>query len=974
MIINLSPFEKDRIIADNFGLTEMGRDLLAQDYFLKQLAASLTDPDTTLGKEFWRRIYQAAFEKFGTVDVPTDTMSKVWIVPGKAVIHEKGAAMYVAESHLKVMTESDYFAMQNAAVAAGQDKLLSDEAQAKARIANQVMREVIVPAIEKEVNEGKSFAPLRQVFSGMLLATWYKLALKESVLAKVYGDRSRVKGIDQDPAANQAIYEQYLAAFRKGVVNMIREDADRFSDEIIPRKYFSGGFDRNGDLAERVPVASLSLDPAADDGVGIQLRPSTNNNAAQKPDEITLAQMGLNAWAYSPFGLEVMNMLYSYENVLSALADLYPTPPLGMRSAFDSLNASLQDQESQSGVVITRIDALVESTRALFTLGQLVQSDSKLMVWSIELIDTLLLMRKRLVDSSRIVAMKERVNSEVFKAPAVFKIKPEIRVSGSNNIAVVGFSREVALVNAGVAYDNIVPKGGLIRALMPWAGWSNQEMGEERVSKLEVFIQRELAAVLESSVPRPRREDFLQLEPGSKYPGIPLRPIPAAQMNNMLTAPLTIQAVKSNTRIGQLRYVVKMMRLYLEQILIVQPATFLTKSMSLETGTLAPGFIKRLQANLMVAMALIMPSVNGDPGTELKKIEWVMPNMRALFQVAVVKAGREIAEEITRSMASGRVVFANGRSMPVELADRYTRGIMEVLKQLPRERWEIALKTLASSARNIVAGQLVRWQDGRFTLRIGTAWERLSGTAKEVNVPLALVGVTDFSLQTGQLSPYLHPLVAEVARSLRLDLPSARQQVVSSIHVDPQGWPQLYSNRYYAIEEGVKLTQAWAVTSLDLPAGSDVTLQRNILKAAIEDALTEVDAIARRYAGGHLTVENYNGIASLQKQLRQAIAIVGNVNGGSLTKPLAEIRANIRGINFDASGIPDAVVTQRAPSDTTGGIDLAQSALDLQIKRDGNGVPLPASQQDLDNIMIDGLVPELLYIKPAASVVIHNFL
>ena len=51
-----------------------------------------------------------------------------------------------------------------------------------------------------------------------------------------------------------------------------------------------------------------------------------------------------------------------------------------------------------------------------------------------------------------------------------------------------------------------------------------------------------------------------------------------------------------------------------------------------------------------------------------------------------------------------------------------------------------------------------------------------------------------------------------------------------------------------------------------------------------------------------------------------------------------------------------------------GGIDFAQSNLDMQIKRDGNGVPLPVSQQDLDNIRIDGLVPVILDIKPAASV------
>ncbi len=51
--VNLSPNEKDRIIPDILGKTEMGRTMLEQDYMLKQLAASLTNPETTLGKTYW---------------------------------------------------------------------------------------------------------------------------------------------------------------------------------------------------------------------------------------------------------------------------------------------------------------------------------------------------------------------------------------------------------------------------------------------------------------------------------------------------------------------------------------------------------------------------------------------------------------------------------------------------------------------------------------------------------------------------------------------------------------------------------------------------------------------------------------------------------------------------------------------------------------------------------------------------------
>ena len=50
--VNLSPYEKNRIIKDDFGKTEMGRDLLAQDYLLKQITASLIYPQDKLGANF----------------------------------------------------------------------------------------------------------------------------------------------------------------------------------------------------------------------------------------------------------------------------------------------------------------------------------------------------------------------------------------------------------------------------------------------------------------------------------------------------------------------------------------------------------------------------------------------------------------------------------------------------------------------------------------------------------------------------------------------------------------------------------------------------------------------------------------------------------------------------------------------------------------------------------------------------------
>ncbi len=111
--VNLSPYEKDRIVPQEFGTTEMGKDLLAQDYILKQLTASLMYPESDLGQKFWQRIYAKAQQLYGTTNIPVNTFNKVWIVPDKAVIYETGNTAIVAKSRLKVMLEGDYRALQN---------------------------------------------------------------------------------------------------------------------------------------------------------------------------------------------------------------------------------------------------------------------------------------------------------------------------------------------------------------------------------------------------------------------------------------------------------------------------------------------------------------------------------------------------------------------------------------------------------------------------------------------------------------------------------------------------------------------------------------------------------------------------------------------------------------------------------------------------------------------------------------------
>jgi phosphotransferase system HPr-like phosphotransfer protein len=230
--VNLSPYEKSRMVPEALGQTDLGRDLLAQDYILKQLTASLIYPEKDLGKAFWSRVYAKAQQEFGTTNVPVNTFNKVWILPDQAQVFEHGSAVYVTKATLKVMLDEDYTALQkHVAVRNGSDA-----------IGASIVREIVIPEITKEVNTGKNFAPLRQIYQALILSKWYKETIQNGLLDALYTSKNKVAGINlSDPAViKEQIYDRYLQAYKKGAFNYIKDDST-LDGNVVPRKYFSGG-------------------------------------------------------------------------------------------------------------------------------------------------------------------------------------------------------------------------------------------------------------------------------------------------------------------------------------------------------------------------------------------------------------------------------------------------------------------------------------------------------------------------------------------------------------------------------------------------------------------------------------------------------------------------------------------------------------------------------------------------------------
>jgi len=232
--VNLSPYEKDRVISEDLGETDLGNQMLAQDYILKQMSASFTAPTDRVGKAYWKDLNERVAQISGTAATQVDTFNKIWIVPQKATVYENNNIAAIADSGLDVMLEHDY-------LAASKQGAKGETSDAVADAAKEALRERVIPVITEEVNRGAHFATLRQMFSALILAKWFKAKLQNSFY-QVYFNQSKMSGVDtMQPKDNKVVFDRYVQAFQKGCYDYLKKDVDPATGKTFARRYFSGG-------------------------------------------------------------------------------------------------------------------------------------------------------------------------------------------------------------------------------------------------------------------------------------------------------------------------------------------------------------------------------------------------------------------------------------------------------------------------------------------------------------------------------------------------------------------------------------------------------------------------------------------------------------------------------------------------------------------------------------------------------------
>jgi len=233
--VNLRPDSEDQIIDQYLGKTDVGKIMLEADLQLKKDTAQMTSPATPEGKKYWDKLYKKAAELYGYDNVTIPTLTRPWIVPGEIIVRESQDSAYIYKATLKVMLEQDY--LKDSATYNFKD----ERSKALNEYSSQLIRELIIPKLIKEVNSSKRYAALRQVYYSLILSRWFKLRFtgKTGTYASLINSQNLTNLISQEAWSKTNYFKQYQKSFADGEYN-IKEPVYTPTGQVI-RSYFSGG-------------------------------------------------------------------------------------------------------------------------------------------------------------------------------------------------------------------------------------------------------------------------------------------------------------------------------------------------------------------------------------------------------------------------------------------------------------------------------------------------------------------------------------------------------------------------------------------------------------------------------------------------------------------------------------------------------------------------------------------------------------
>jgi len=318
--VNLSPSEKDRIIEPSVRESSLAKILLDQDYLLKQLASSLTNPNTELGKAYWA-------ERASTGSATkTSEEFKVWIMPKNVAIAADATTAMIMDATLTV---------------------LSDRAKRTGETETPAVK-AILSAIEKDVNTGKNFASLRQMYRAVVLSNYLK-ETKSGILGAYADSQDLTQRAKTSKDRAEKVFGLYKTAFEKGAYDLTKEK----------RRYVSGGiiFEKSAS-AVVLPLAASSVA----DGTVLRQKISAKDIGRGLRSVVLAGLLG-----YGAADADV-----TYKEFPDSASSAYAKYMKTFRAAenVDSINAVLAEMDKDERPNKLYIDTLAVTTRSLIAQGK----------------------------------------------------------------------------------------------------------------------------------------------------------------------------------------------------------------------------------------------------------------------------------------------------------------------------------------------------------------------------------------------------------------------------------------------------------------------------------------------------------------------------------------------------------------------------------------------------------------------------
>src|SRR3989338_2705067 len=302
--VNLRPDSENQIIDSELAKTDLGKIILEADLQLKKDTASFTSPETPEGKEYWEKLYQKAGELLGYENITIPTLTRPWIVPGEIIIRETKDNAYIYKATLKVMLEQDY--LKDSATYKFDDPRLKTLNE----YSSQLIRDLIIPKLTKEINTSQRYAPLRQVYYSLILAQWFK--------ARFYGkgglyawliDRRNLQGLTSKTSWSKTTYfNAYQQSFKEGEYNIQQPVYTPYGQSV--RSYFSGGF-----------VCNVSMPAIPSSGVATERKEGPTKVTAISGDERVSSPLTDNVVGALVVGAKTMNPSETKVTITDALTE-----------------------------------------------------------------------------------------------------------------------------------------------------------------------------------------------------------------------------------------------------------------------------------------------------------------------------------------------------------------------------------------------------------------------------------------------------------------------------------------------------------------------------------------------------------------------------------------------------------------------------------------------------------------------------